>query len=151
MTKKQKQRLDEIEEEIAPLQEFIDDAKEHRAAIKKLVSELEKNPKRCIIYLDFTKFTIVEDGSVNCFVVSVVSGPGYIDDKGMMFCVCCLLFIIKELGKRPLNTTTSMRNVRKQRKRVKKFIVLSKFFLMSRYQFNYFSLSSYYISFIATI
>lgn len=83
MTKKEQARLEELEEEIAPLQQFIDDAKEHRAAIKKLVSELAIFPNRCVIYLDFTKFTIVEDGSVNCFVVSVVSGLGSKDSKGM--------------------------------------------------------------------
>jgi hypothetical protein len=83
LTKKERTRLEDIDEEIAPLQQFIDDAKEHRATIKKLVSDLETNTKRCVIYLDFTKFTIVEDGSVNCFVVAIVSGPGTKGKKGV--------------------------------------------------------------------
>jgi hypothetical protein len=100
LTKKEQQRLEEIEEEIAPLQQFIDDAKEHRDAIKKLVSELAEYPKRCVIYMDFTKFTIVEDGSVNCFVVSVVSGPGTKDKDGVLRWLIHLIFsffIIRKL------------------------------------------------------
>ena len=31
------------------------------------------NPDKCVIIVDFTKFTIIDDGSVQCFVVSVLS------------------------------------------------------------------------------
>jgi hypothetical protein len=94
-TQKEKARLEVIDEEIQPLQQFIDDAKKHRAAIKKLVDELPNKPQRCLIYLDFTKFTIVEDGSVNCFVVAVVSGPGKKDEKGMILLALYGLIIRK--------------------------------------------------------
>lgn len=70
-----------------PLQEFLDDAKKHRESIKQHVPELRHNLKKCIIYLDFTKFTIVEDGSVNCFVVSILSGPGKVTKQSMLQCL----------------------------------------------------------------
>lgn len=31
------------------------------------------DPEKCVIIVDFTKFTIIDDGSVQCFVVSVLS------------------------------------------------------------------------------
>jgi hypothetical protein len=67
-----------------PLQKFIDDAKRHRQSIKDLVPGLRTEPNKCLVYLDFTKFTIVEDGSVNCFVISLLSGPGKYDKHGRL-------------------------------------------------------------------
>lgn len=31
------------------------------------------NPSKCVIIVDFTKFTIVDDGSIQCFVISILS------------------------------------------------------------------------------
>lgn len=68
-----------------PLRKFLDDASIHREAIKRIVPELKTNLEKCLIYLDFTKWTIVEDGGVNCFVVTIVSGPGSTSKKGCLF------------------------------------------------------------------
>lgn len=82
--------LKRLEKEIAPLKTFLDDAAIHRKSIKAeigklfslivlillhayFVESLQEEITKCVIVVDFTKFTIVDDGSVSCFVVAVVS------------------------------------------------------------------------------
>lgn len=38
-----------------------------------MLDSLKFNPNNCVIIVDFTKFTIVDDGSIQCFVVSILS------------------------------------------------------------------------------
>ena len=38
-----------------------------------ILDSLKFNPNKCVIIVDFTKFTIIDDGSIQCFVVSVMS------------------------------------------------------------------------------
>lgn len=37
------------------------------------VDNLRVDVTKCVLVVDFTKFTIVDDGSVSCFVVALVS------------------------------------------------------------------------------
>jgi hypothetical protein len=43
------------------------------------LESLKFNPHNCVIIVDFTKFTIVDDGSIQCFVISVLSQGEVID------------------------------------------------------------------------
>ena len=42
---------------------------------------MKYDPSRCVIIVDFTKFTIIDDGSIQCFVVSVLSQGTVNDDE----------------------------------------------------------------------
>lgn len=93
ITKKMKARLVEIEEEMKPLNQFLEEAKFHRAQIKMEIGmltssctpfflsqsdfnrldSLKTDAKKVVIVLDFTKFGQIDEGNVHCFVVSLLS------------------------------------------------------------------------------
>lgn len=89
-----KREMKRLEKEIAPLKSFVEDAASHRKAIKSeigipifvfpanFLDTLKDDETKCIIVVDFTKFTIVTDGSVSCFVVAVVSHDSDMDVDG---------------------------------------------------------------------
>lgn len=95
ITAKQKKRLAEIEKEIIPLKQFLDDAKKQRQQIRNeigmhtllvlrcfileitsyliILDTLKNDPAKVVIVLDFTKFGMVDEGNVHCFVVTLLS------------------------------------------------------------------------------
>lgn len=107
-TAKDNLELGKLEKEILPLKTFLDDAASHRKAIKAEISmfdalnvfyvhmynfnhisdflgNLENDTTTCVIVVDFTKFTIVTEGSVSCFVVALISHDDEMVAKDGMF------------------------------------------------------------------
>lgn len=90
-----KKKLLEIEEEMAPLEKFLKDAQTHRLAIKSetgafilccslsfsYLDSLRTDATKAVIVLDFTKFGIVDEGNVHCFVVAVLTRGSDTDAK----------------------------------------------------------------------
>jgi len=74
LTANEKTRLPEIEEIIVPLEKFLQDASYHRRQIKLEIDSLQSDPLKCVLVVDFTKFGMVDEGNVHCFVVSVLTG-----------------------------------------------------------------------------
>lgn len=93
----QKKRLDDIEQEMIPLTQFLADAKLQRAQIRSEIGMLQSyfhpifniycldslkaDPSKVVIVLDFTKFGMVDEGNVHCFVVTLLSRGSNEDAK----------------------------------------------------------------------
>ena len=86
LSRKDQLRLHAIDAEMAPLEEFLADAKRQRQAIKAeigmdscshwvlhlLEDSMKDDPTKCVLVVDFTKFGMVDEGNVHCFVVSLL-------------------------------------------------------------------------------
>lgn len=105
LTGKEKARLVEIDTEITPLKEFLDDAAFHRGQIKleigtyalaffqaNSLDSLRFDSEKCVLIVDFTKWGMVDKGNVHCFVVSVLSQGE--TEEGISFIADTILFII---------------------------------------------------------
>lgn len=80
-----------------PLENFINDARKHREQIKleigmlfqfaflliNLEESLKNDLKKCVIIVDFTKFGIVDEGNVHCFIITLISGHKKPIEKGI--------------------------------------------------------------------
>lgn len=50
---------------------------------------MQHAPDTCVLIVDFTKWGLVDEGNVHCFVVCVLSGPGKYDGmRGSLLRVC---------------------------------------------------------------
>lgn len=90
-------RLSAIEKEMRPFETFINDARAHREEIKKEIGirccssfvsflhtdTLLDDKEKCVLIVDFTKFGIVDDGNVHCFIVTLLYGEPV--EKGEVF------------------------------------------------------------------
>lgn len=66
--------LKKLKEELAPIEKFLNDAKQQRDAIAAEVASMQLDRTKCVIIVDFTKWGLVVDGNVHCFVVCVLFG-----------------------------------------------------------------------------
>lgn len=103
-----KKKLREIEDEMAPLQKFLKDAQTHRLAIKRetgafflwcidsylILDSLRTDATKAVIVLDFTKFGIVDEGNVHCFVVAVLTRGSDTDAQSGAWCHHFISFLI---------------------------------------------------------
>jgi hypothetical protein len=102
-TKKDQLRLRAIEEEMKPLEEFLAEAKLQRAAIKAEIGMIEilsnsrltyvldsmkDDPTKCVLVVDFTKFGMVDEGNVHCFVVSLLSSMSFVVVTPSSYLLC---------------------------------------------------------------
>lgn len=92
MSRKDQLRLQAIIAEMKPLEQFLADAKLQRQAIKSEIGtilnalyfcshldSMKDDPTKCVIVVDFTKFGMVDEGNVHCFVVSLLSSMSFRD------------------------------------------------------------------------
>jgi hypothetical protein len=94
-TKKNKAKLLELEKEMKPLIEFLDDAKRQRAAIKaevgklncyrvfrcSLIDNLKNSADSCVLVLDFTKWGMIDEGNLHCLVIAMLTGRAAADSS----------------------------------------------------------------------
>lgn len=66
--------LKELRAQLVPIEKFLDQARQHREAIAKEVASLEFDATKCVIIVDFTKWGLVVNGNVHCFVMCVLFG-----------------------------------------------------------------------------
>jgi hypothetical protein len=66
--------LKKFKEELAPIEKFLSNAKKQREAIAKDIASLRYDATKCVIIVDFTKWGLVVDGNVHCFVMCVLFG-----------------------------------------------------------------------------
>ena len=104
-------QLKALEEELEPIVNFLDDAKKQRDAILVeigmpfcfntiliftylLLASLQQDYSKCVIVVDFTKWGLVVNGNVHCFVVCVLYGERLKDPPGMTTSLCLLQLLI---------------------------------------------------------
>lgn len=82
-TASDKAALKKLQAELVPIEKFLDEARQHREAIAREVDSLQYDSTKCVIIVDFTKWGLVVDGNVHCFVMCVLFGeeklPGMLD------------------------------------------------------------------------
>lgn len=66
--------LKKLQEELAPIEKFLSEAKQQRDAVAAEVASMRLDRTKCVIIVDFTKWGLVVDGNVHCFVVCVLFG-----------------------------------------------------------------------------
>ena len=66
--------LKKLKEELVPIEKFLNEAKQQRDAIAAEVASLQFDTTKCVIIVDFTKWGLVVDGNVHCFVMCVLFG-----------------------------------------------------------------------------
>ena len=75
--------LKKLQDELVPIEKFLNEARQHRDAIAGEVANLQYDKTKCVIIVDFTKWGLVVDGNVHCFVMCVLFGekklPGMLD------------------------------------------------------------------------
>ena len=96
---KDKAALKKLQEELAPIEEFLSDAKKQREAIAKEIASLQHDNTKCVIIVDFTKWGLVVNGNVHCFVMCVLFGE---EKKPSMLLTCFVSdLIVDELRWKP--------------------------------------------------
>jgi hypothetical protein len=86
---------------------------------------METNPKKCVIIVDFTKWGMVVDGNVHCFVMCVLFGEA--NEKkttGMLFYMSSFSHLKEPNGSRRSNILISLRKAPKKAKFGKSFLLL---------------------------
>jgi hypothetical protein len=78
------------------------------------LASLETDFEKCIIIVDFTKWGMVIDGNVHCFVMCVLFGEEKKD--GMYFRVCFPSYYQALIGSQVSNISISLLRVRKKGK-----------------------------------
>jgi len=66
--------LKKLQDELVPIEKFLAEARQHREAIAREVASLQFDATKCVIVVDFTKWGLVVNGNVHCFVMCVLFG-----------------------------------------------------------------------------
>lgn len=75
--------LKKLQDELVPIEKFLDEARQHRDAISSEIASLQFDNEKCVIMVDFTKWGLVVNGNVHCFVMCVLFGEKKL--PGMLF------------------------------------------------------------------
>jgi hypothetical protein len=90
--------LKKLKEELAPIEKFLNEAKQQRDAIKAEVASLQFDLTKCVIIVDFTKWGLVVNGNVHCFVVCVLFGEPKLPSMSLiLFFIYFIIFIYLHL------------------------------------------------------